>query len=90
MKRVRIYQQIISDENLRLATNANSSVSPDTHLLYLDVESRELKDQYSFSSDRRSVTFDSSYELQWQFYNEPFTTTATANLKRVIEMQDLI
>lgn len=71
-------------------TNANSSVSPGLHLLYLDVKSTELKDQYSFSSDRKTVTFSSSYELQWRFYNSIYATTATANLKRTIEMQDLI
>lgn len=71
-------------------TNANSSISPGTHLFYLNVESNETKDVYSFSRDRKSVTFSSSYELQWRFYNEPFTTTATAELTRIIEMQELI
>ena len=71
-------------------TNANSSMSPDLHLLYFDVESKELKDQYTISTDRKSVTFTSSYELSWRYYNETKVTTGIANLKRVIEMQDLI
>ena len=65
-------------------------MSPDLHLLYFDVESKELKDQYTISTDRKSVTFTSSYELSWRYYNETKVTTGIANLKRVIEMQDLI
>ena len=71
-------------------SDANSSVSPGLHLLYLDVESNETKDVYSFSSDRKTVTFSSSYKLQWRYYNESFTTNATADLTRTIEMQGLI
>lgn len=71
-------------------TNANSSVSPGSHLLFLNVESSETKDVYSFSSDRKTATFSSSYELQWRYYNESFTTHATADLTRTIEMQELI
>lgn len=71
-------------------TNANSFVEPGNHFLYFDVDSSELKDVYSFSRDRRTVTFSSSYELHWRSYNEPLVHEGIADRTRVIEMQELI
>lgn len=71
-------------------SNANSSVAPGSHLLYFNVGSTETRDVYWFSSDRKSVTFSSTYELQWRFYNESFITDVVAELERVVKMQDLI
>ena len=71
-------------------THEKSGLRADSYFLYTDVKSTKTSGVYTISADKKSITFSSTYDLQWRLITEPTIKKAVANIERIVKMQDLI